>query len=70
MFTYFKCVFIIVVLLLYVLIIQMPVSHIERTPVLSSLHYCDVIITAMASQITSLTIVYSTVYSGADQRTH
>ena len=25
---------------------------------------------AMASQITSLTIVYSTVYSGADQRKH
>ena len=31
-------------------------------------HYNDVIISAMASQITSLTIVYSTVYSGADQR--
>ena len=31
-------------------------------------HYSDVIISAMASQITSLTIVYSTVYSGADQR--
>ena len=26
--------------------------------------------TTMASQITSLTIVYSTVYSGADQRKH
>ena len=25
---------------------------------------------AMASQITSLTIVYSTIYSGADQRKH
>ena len=31
-------------------------------------HYNDVIMSAMASQITSLTIVYSTVYSGADQR--
>ena len=31
-------------------------------------HYSDVIMGAMASQITSLTIVYSTVYSGADQR--
>ena len=30
------------------------------------LHYSDVIMGAMASQITSLTIVYSTVYSGAD----
>ena len=31
-------------------------------------HYIDVIISVIASQITSLTIVYSTVYSGADQR--
>ena len=31
-------------------------------------HYCDVIMGAMASQITSLEIVYSTVYSCADQR--
>ena len=30
--------------------------------------YSDVMVGAMASQITSLTIVYSTVYSGADQR--
>ena len=34
------------------------------------LHNNDVIMGTMASQITSLTIVYSTVYSGADQRTH
>ena len=33
-------------------------------------HYNDVIMGAMASQITSLTLVYSTVYSGADQRKH
>ena len=33
-------------------------------------HYGDVIMGAMTSQITSLTIVYSTVYSGADQRKH
>ena len=33
-------------------------------------HYDDVIMSAMASQITSLTIVYSIVYSGADQRKH
>ena len=31
-------------------------------------HYDDVTMSLMASQITSLTIVYSTVYSGADQR--
>ena len=33
-------------------------------------HYGDVIVGAIVSQITSLTIVYSTVYSGADQRNH
>ena len=33
-------------------------------------HYDDVIMGEMASQITSLTIVYSTVYSDADQRKH
>ena len=33
-------------------------------------HYDDVTMGGMASQITSLTIVYSTVYSGADQRKH
>ena len=33
-------------------------------------HYCDVLMDMMASQITSLTIVYSTVYSGTDQRKH
>ena len=35
-----------------------------------SVHYNDVIMNAMASQITSLTIVYSTDCSGADQRKH
>ena len=33
-------------------------------------HYNDVIMSAMACQITSLTIAYSTVYSGTDQRKH
>ena len=34
-------------------------------------YYCsDVIMSAMASRITTLTIGYSTVYSGADQRKH
>ena len=33
-------------------------------------HYDDVIMGAIASQITSLTIVYSNVYSDADQRKH
>ena len=33
-------------------------------------HYNDVMMTTMASQITSLTVVYSTVYSDGDQRKH
>ena len=33
-------------------------------------HYGDVIMSAMVSEITSLMIVYWTVYSGADQRKH
>ena len=33
-------------------------------------HYDDVIMSAIASQITSLTIVYSTVYPGADLSKH
>ena len=33
-------------------------------------HYTDVIMTTMTSQITSLTVVYLTVYSDADQRKH
>ena len=33
-------------------------------------HYNDVIMTTIASQITSLTVVYSIDYSGADQRKH
>ena len=37
---------------------------------LQNIHNNDVIISTMAFQITSLTIVYLTVYSGADQRKH
>ena len=35
-----------------------------------TIHYDDVIMGTIASQITSLTIVYSFVYSDADQRKH
>ena len=35
---------------------------------IKSLHYSGVIMSSMASQITSVTIVYSTIYSGTDQR--
>ena len=38
--------------------------------IVASNHYDDVIMGAIASQMTSLTIVYSTVYSDADQRKH
>ena len=34
------------------------------------IHYIDVVMTTVASQITSLTVVYSAVYSGADQIKH
>ena len=37
---------------------------------IASHHYIGIIIGMIASQITSLTIVYSTVYSDADQRKH
>ena len=33
-------------------------------------HNSDVIMGAMTSQITNLAIIYSTVYTGADQRRH
>ena len=50
----------------------------KKTPVwvrlpcgkLKALGYSDVIMSTMSSQITSLTIVYSTVYSGANERKH
>ena len=46
-------------------IMRVPINWACRLP-----HYNDVIMGAIASQITSLTIVYSTVYSDADQRKH
>ena len=45
-------------------------KQISRMILIHSIHYNDVIMSEMASQITSLTTVYSTVYSGADQRKH
>ena len=42
----------------------------EKSMQPSAEHYIDVIMTTMASQITSLTVVYSIVYSDADQRKH
>ena len=46
-------------------------SKTQRTIFMQKLcHYVDVIMRAMASQITSFTIVCSNVYSGTDQRKH
>ena len=42
----------------------------HRVNVSHEMHYTDVIMSAMASEITSLMIVYSTVYSGSDKRKH
>ena len=42
----------------------------RRSSSIVSLHYGDVIMSAMVAQIISLTVVFSTVYSGEDQRKH
>ena len=42
----------------------------RSTAKLWTYHNSDVIMSPMASQITSITIVYSTVYSGVDERKH
>ena len=42
----------------------------SRHAIYHSIHYDDVIMTMLASQITSLTVVYSIVYSGVNQRKH
>ena len=51
-----------------------PPGSLECLPTISArapgLHYNDIIMGTMASQITSLRVVYSTVYSEADQRKH
>ena len=42
----------------------------RRVILLNFIHYSDSIVSVMASQITSVLIVYSAIYSGADQRKH
>ena len=46
--------------------------HPHPTPVphTSAFHYNDIIMSVMTSQTTSFVIVYSTVYSGTDERKH
>ena len=46
------------------------VSEIQGSQTINNAHYDCVIMTTIASQITSLTVVYSIVYSDADQRKH
>ena len=50
--------------------IVVPYHSDPITSVTSQVHYVDVKMGAIASQITSLAVVYSTVYSDADQRKH
>ena len=45
-------------------------AHIDLILLMVPIHYSDVIMGSIASQIASLTIVYSSVYSGIDQRKH
>ena len=50
---------------------QYPMDYItQHTHGIAVIHYSDVIMSTMASQITSVRIVCSTVHSGADQRNH
>ena len=50
--------------------IQQWFHPVDAKLLLEQLHYNYVIMTKIASQITSLAVVYSTVYSDADQRKH
>ena len=51
-------------------IFQYETHPINKCSVSTVDHYCDAIMGTVASQITSLTIVYTTVYSDADQSKH
>ena len=51
-------------------LLGMGKGHSGIHEIVQGTHYNDVIMGTIASQITSLTIVYSTVYSGADQGKH
>ena len=51
-------------------LLKLKPLHNELTALSPICHYDDVIMSAIAAHITSLTIVYSTVYPGADQSKH
>ena len=50
--------------------IQYKATGLQKCISFQTYHYSDVIMGTMATQFTSLTILYSTVYSDADQRKH
>ena len=54
----------------YMGILRLEMSDNDTVVYENHSHYSDVIMSATASQTTSLHIVYSAVYSGADQRNH
>ena len=61
------------IIMLWLIFLQTPRRHHvqrwhRRDIMILSCHYSDVIMGAIASKITSLMIVYSSVYSDADQR--
>ena len=69
----FSCWYVIFNILLGLFVVCLPTTVIQVwTICLRNLinHYCDVIMSPTASQITSLMIVYSIVYSGTDIRKH
>ena len=53
-----------------VTMIMVHCLSVKHMLMISPMHYNDVIMSVMASEITSLMIVYSTFYSGTDQRKH
>ena len=64
-----------IALMIYVLWVQHLIDTYWYPLILYSchaivIHHDDVVMGAIASQFTSLTIVYSTIYSGADQSKH
>ena len=57
-------------LLLFAVMCMTHISPTWKNTISSEAHYSDVIMSVMRFQITSFTIVYSTVYSGEDKRKH
>ena len=53
----------------YICFIELCIGQMRHIQIVQC-HYIDDIMTTLASQITSLTVVYSIVYSDADQRKH